>query len=140
MKRDHTPSTQQLNSVNCQQKISKISFQKILLSSYYWLNLANISRRPFIKDIRSQGVAQCGQGREVLQMRTFLTFCCKSFRFFKNFLCSRTDKEVGGFKVVRQGINFSLFCADVFLNGPRFNYTVHTIKIIKYESQNKNLL
>jgi len=45
-------------------------------------------------------------------MRTYALFDATNLGFFKNLLCVRTDKEER-----EGGINFSRFCADVFMDG-----------------------
>jgi len=46
-----------------------------------------------IKDVRRQGVVQCGQGGRVLHMRTSAHFCAENFGFFKIYGVSAWTRE-----------------------------------------------
>jgi len=74
---------------------------------------------PSIKDVRTQGVVQCGQGgRGFHQIRTSALFDAKNFRFFEFMVCPHRQGRKGVEPVrtfCEQGrrVNFSRFCADV---------------------------
>jgi len=50
-----------------------------------------MGKEPSIKDIRSWGVVQCGQGGGSSDVDV-RTFWCKSHRVFRNLWCVRMDK------------------------------------------------